>query len=61
MFGANGINIGSAAVGHLPTNDVGQRPAVMIVTTDLQVPQALLDEITAGDEFLDARTVALPA
>jgi D-3-phosphoglycerate dehydrogenase len=60
MFGARGVNIGSAAVGHSPANAEGQRPAVMIVTTDVPVPQDLLDEITAGEEFVEARTVALP-
>jgi hypothetical protein len=32
----------------------------MIVTTDAPVPQDLLDEITAGEDFVEARTVALP-
>jgi D-3-phosphoglycerate dehydrogenase len=59
-FGANGINIGSAAVGHTPPTADGDRPAVMIVTTDSQVPQALVDEITATEDFLDGRTVSLP-
>ena len=59
MFGTHGVNIGSAAVGHSPANSDGQRPAVMIVTTDAPVPQDLVDEITAGDEFLTGRTVAL--
>ncbi len=60
-FGAHGINIGSAAVGHTPPTAEGDRPAVMIVTTDSQVPQSLVDEITATDDFLDGRTVALPS
>ena len=59
-FGAHGINIGSAAVGHTPPTAEGDRPAVMIVTTDSQVPQALIDELVAAEHFLDARTVALP-
>ncbi len=59
MLGAHGINIGSAAVGHSPVNDEGDRPAVMIVTTDAQVPQALLDEIIATEYFIEGRTVAL--
>jgi len=59
MLGAHGINIGSAAVGHSPADDEGDRPAVMIVTTDAQVPQALLDEIIATDFFVEGRTVAL--
>jgi len=60
-FGAHGVNIGSAAVGHTPPTAEGDRPAVMIVTTDSQVPQSLVDEITAADDFLNGRTVSLPA
>ena len=59
-FGAHGINIGSAAVGHAPPTAEGDRPAVMIVTTDSQVPQALIDELLETEHFIDARTVALP-
>jgi D-3-phosphoglycerate dehydrogenase len=59
-FGAHGINIGSAAVGHTPPTAEGDRPAVMIVTTDVQVPQSLVDEIKVTDDFIDARTVSLP-
>ena len=59
MFGAHGVNIGSAAVGHTPPTAEGDRPAVMIVTTDAPVPQSLVDEITDADEFIQGRTVAL--
>jgi len=59
-FGAHGINIGSAAVGHTPPTAEGDRPAVMIVTTDSPVPQLLVDEITATEDFLAGRTVSLP-
>ncbi|MEA2217896.1 MAG: D-3-phosphoglycerate dehydrogenase / 2-oxoglutarate reductase [Solirubrobacteraceae bacterium] len=59
-FGKHGVNIGSAAVGHTPANAEGDRPAVMIVTTDTQVPQSLVDEIIATEDFVDGRTVALP-
>jgi D-3-phosphoglycerate dehydrogenase len=59
MLGERGVNIGSAAVGHSPNNGERQH-AVMILTTDAQVPQALVDEIIASsDSFLDGRTVAL--
>jgi D-3-phosphoglycerate dehydrogenase len=59
-FGAHGINIGSAAVGHTPTSAEGEgRPAVMILTTDSQVPQALLEEIIAVQNMQDGRTVSL--
>jgi len=60
-FGKHGVNIGSAAVGHTPPTAEGDRPAVMIVTTDAQVPQSLVDEITATEDFIDGRTVSLPA
>jgi D-3-phosphoglycerate dehydrogenase / 2-oxoglutarate reductase len=58
-FGQHGVNIGSAAVGHSPDN--GERDhAVMVLTTDAAVPQALLHEIIASaDNVLDGRTVAL--
>jgi D-3-phosphoglycerate dehydrogenase len=59
MLGAHGVNIGSAAVGHTPANAAGDEPAVMIVTTDSPVPQPLLDEIIATEDFVDGRTVSL--
>jgi D-3-phosphoglycerate dehydrogenase / 2-oxoglutarate reductase len=60
MFGAHGVNIGSAAVGHSPPNDGERHHAVMILTTDAPVPETLLREIVASaDNFLDGRTVAL--
>ncbi len=37
IFGAHGINISSAAVGHTPDHDE-QRLAAMVVTTDAPVP-----------------------
>ena len=55
MFGEHGINIGSAAVGHTPPTAEGDRPAVMIVTTDAPVPQSLIDEIIATEDFIDGR------
>jgi D-3-phosphoglycerate dehydrogenase len=59
IFGERGVNIGSAAVGHSPGNG-DQQHAVMILTTDAQVPQQLVDEIIASsEEFVDGRTVAL--
>ncbi|MBA3326817.1 MAG: phosphoglycerate dehydrogenase [Solirubrobacterales bacterium] len=57
-FGAHGLNIAAAAVGHAPVEgDEGL--AVMIVTTDAPVPQTVLDELVAGEDFLDGRAVAL--
>ncbi len=58
-FGAHGINIGSAAVGHTPVNAEGGRPAVMIITTDSPVSQTLLDEIVDTEDMVDARTISL--
>ncbi len=59
FFGQRNVNIGSAAVGHSPDNGE-QQHAVMILTTDAEVPQQLVDEIIASSEtFIDGRTVAL--
>jgi D-3-phosphoglycerate dehydrogenase len=59
IFGTHGINIGSAAVGHSPANGEHAH-AVMVFTTDLPVPQAIVDEIIGSSEdFVDGRTVAL--
>ncbi len=60
MFGEHGVNIGSAAVGHTPPTAEGDRPAVMIVTTDAAVPQSLVSQICDAEHFVDGRTVALP-
>ncbi|MEA2222870.1 MAG: D-3-phosphoglycerate dehydrogenase / 2-oxoglutarate reductase, partial [Solirubrobacteraceae bacterium] len=59
IFGSRDVNIGAAAVGHSPENGEEQH-AVMILTTDAEVSQALIDEVIASsDNFLDGRTVAL--
>ncbi len=58
-FGDHGVNIDSAAVGQLPEDDVDGGLAVMIVTTDAPVPQAVVDEIVASDGFVAGRSVAL--
>jgi D-3-phosphoglycerate dehydrogenase len=59
VFGGHGVNIGSAAVGHSPGNGDHQH-AVMVLTTDAPVPQALVDEIiSSSEDFVDGRTVAL--
>jgi D-3-phosphoglycerate dehydrogenase len=61
VLGERGINISSAAVGRqTPTAD-GRRNevAVMVVTTDSPVPQAIVDEIAATDGFLAGRSVSL--
>ncbi|HWC26338.1 MAG TPA: phosphoglycerate dehydrogenase, partial [Solirubrobacteraceae bacterium] len=59
IFGERSINIGSAAVGYTPENGEAQH-AVMILTTDAEVPRELVDEIiSSADNFIDGRTVAL--
>jgi D-3-phosphoglycerate dehydrogenase len=61
VFGQHGVNIVSAAVGRQPDDDEADRArlAAMAITTDAAVPQALIDEIVAGDGFVAGRTVSL--
>ncbi|MEA2285249.1 MAG: D-3-phosphoglycerate dehydrogenase / 2-oxoglutarate reductase, partial [Solirubrobacteraceae bacterium] len=59
-FGANGVNINSAAVGHVPEEDGNGGVAVMVLTTDAPVPRAVLDEILSTDGFLEGRSITLP-
>jgi D-3-phosphoglycerate dehydrogenase len=54
IFGEHGVNIASAAVGAEEGHD-----AVMAVTTDKPVPQALIDEIAGLGGFHDGRSVNL--
>jgi D-3-phosphoglycerate dehydrogenase len=56
IFGEHGVNIGSAAVGAEGSDGT---EAVMAVTTDAAVPQALIDEISGLDGFHDGRAVNL--
>ncbi len=60
-FGTHGINIVSAAVGRAPETEGGgqERLAVMVITTDVAVPGGVLEELVAGEGFVDGRTVAL--
>jgi D-3-phosphoglycerate dehydrogenase len=58
-LGEHGINIGSAAVGHVPEDLEDDGCAVMVVTTDQPVPAAVLDELLADEEFVEARAVSL--
>jgi hypothetical protein len=54
IFGAHGINISSAAVGHAPDGQGEDgRLAAMVVTTDARVPADVLEEILASDGFVD--------
>jgi D-3-phosphoglycerate dehydrogenase len=60
-FGAHGVNIASAAVGQLPDDETanGESLAVMVLTTDVDVPQSVIDELLAGEGFVDGRSVGL--
>jgi len=62
IFGAHGINISSAAVGHTPdgraTGDE-QRLAAMVVTTDAVVPDVVVREIVASEGFVNGWSVEL--
>ena len=59
-FGEHGLNIVSAAVGRHPDAHVGEGlEAVMVITTDAAVPQAVIDEIVALDGFEAGRAVTL--
>jgi hypothetical protein len=48
-------------VGHVPEANGGadESTAVMVVTSQHEVPQDVLREILAAGDFLDARAVAL--
>ncbi|HEX3510779.1 MAG TPA: phosphoglycerate dehydrogenase [Solirubrobacteraceae bacterium] len=63
LFGAHGVNIASAAVGHAPggTEPGGseQRLAAMVVTTDAPVPREVLKEIVASEGFVGGWSVDL--
>jgi D-3-phosphoglycerate dehydrogenase len=66
VFGEHGINIASTAVGREPDHEP-ERPAgggtgrlaVMVVTTDSPVPEALIDAILSLENFQDGRAVSL--
>jgi D-3-phosphoglycerate dehydrogenase / 2-oxoglutarate reductase len=62
IFGAHGINISSAAVGHTPDGAAGgddRRLAAMVVTTDAPVPDAVVQEIVASEGFVNGWSVDL--
>jgi D-3-phosphoglycerate dehydrogenase len=66
IFGAHGINISSAAVGHVPygqgaAHAEGEdgRLAAMVVTTDARVPAEVVDEIVASEGFVNGWSVDL--
>jgi D-3-phosphoglycerate dehydrogenase / 2-oxoglutarate reductase len=61
-FGEHGLNIVSAAVGRQPDEADGDGDAanaVMAITSDGPVPQAVVDAIVAGDGFVAGRAVTL--
>jgi D-3-phosphoglycerate dehydrogenase len=65
IFGAHGINISSAAVGHVPDGQSADGPreeqglAAMVVTTDARVPVEVVDEIVASEGFVNGWSVDL--
>jgi D-3-phosphoglycerate dehydrogenase len=65
IFGAHGINISSAAIGHSPDTPFGaqaaseQRLAAMVVTTDVPVPGEVVEEIVASEGFVAGWAVVL--
>jgi hypothetical protein len=61
IFGAHGINISSAAVGHTPDSVDGdeRRYAAMVVTTDARVGPDVVQEIAASEGFIDGWSVDL--
>src|SRR5205085_1622380 len=63
IFGAHGINISSAAVGHTANGGTGDdgasRHAAMVVTTDAPVSDAVVKEIVVSDGFTDGWSVEL--
>jgi D-3-phosphoglycerate dehydrogenase / 2-oxoglutarate reductase len=64
IFGEHGINISSAAVGHVPDGSDGpegeeRRLAAMVVTSDVAVPQKAVREIVASEGFVNGWAVDL--
>jgi D-3-phosphoglycerate dehydrogenase / 2-oxoglutarate reductase len=62
IFGARGINISSAAVGHTPDGGADgddRRLAAMVVTTDSPVPDELVEEVVASEGFVSGWAVEL--
>ena len=60
VFGDHGVNIVSAAVGRLPGDERDRDGlAVMVLTTDVAVPNDVVAEIVQADGFVDGRTVSL--
>jgi D-3-phosphoglycerate dehydrogenase len=58
-LGDAGVNIVSAAVGRHPGEHGADGEAVMVVTADARVPQAVIERVVACDGFVAGRTVSL--
>ncbi len=59
-FGAHGINISSAAVGRLPEGAGGDDAlAAMVITTDVEAPRSVVDEIVASEGFVEGHALSL--
>jgi D-3-phosphoglycerate dehydrogenase len=60
-FGRHGVNISAAAVGRQPPGEDGgpTDAAVMAVTTDVPVPDAVLAEIVGSEGFVAGRALSL--
>jgi D-3-phosphoglycerate dehydrogenase len=58
IFGAHGINISSAAVGHTPDGEE-ERHAAMVVTTDTAVAGEVVEQIVASEGFDSGWAVVL--
>ncbi len=59
-LGDHGVNISAAAVGRQAPGDDGESDlAVMAVTTDASVPEAVVAEIAASDGFVSGRSIEL--
>jgi D-3-phosphoglycerate dehydrogenase / 2-oxoglutarate reductase len=59
-FGRHGVNINSAAVGHVPEEAGGNGGlAVLVLTTDMPVPGEVVDEILSTEGFFEGYSVAL--
>ena len=61
VFGRQGVNISSAAVGRQAPGEDGKRDevAVMVIATDGPAPPELVDEIVASDGFIAGRSLSL--
>ncbi len=60
VFGAHGINISSAAVGHAADGAKDQgRLAAMVVTTDAAVPDEVVAELVDSEDFVNGWSVDL--